>query len=1706
MPHTPEEFPPKIRPIVTDYLAGKFCLPTFYPNTILSSRHTFGTILPVDNQFLTPQDCEKTIIKVSIASLPFWDFLDGEKLKFLKKYLPTYVLHNHLKEKMAREGLVSLTRDQMFQFLQHDEVVLKSEESLKVETMKGVTSQNVELELRKAIKKENLRYEEDSLQAWVTKAKNPKNSPAEIFDKALKSLRVLSEEIKLELAAQQKEKERKAAQKVEQVAKEPVARKVEAPKPKSDVAAGTDLPGLAPRVYRPRPVLPPNVPGTTTTTVVVTTTSTTTTTSVALVPAKPGVTQSWRDAAPAPSQDVKPQTVVEKWKPKPRVDDGKSKSGASLQFVYSNTGQPKFWNITVKGSQHYNDEDKVKAMQWWDRLQSDERAYSRIVGKAFRKAYSTFYTQPPHTMEEATKRFYGDENGTTPVNTPAGVVNLRNMSDEVASGYLRQALLEANYMFNSESLGLGSFAQKPVVTEFDAKKMEKEVIRKKERQKNRELPIEQKDVEAVIEQGLREARKKNRDYEEPMGPKKISGLRSRVANKTVLDTTVINPETYNVKFAQSIMVLAGADVLRAFYMMEPTSDIYSLEFFAQIRKEGRGGLLAALRRKDDKLSSALFAYDSTSKQTISFNDITTKFAAYLLAEGSVIVPSSGVTPLTVSTDLYVNQKRVIETRTEKTLLTLSIQGTSALTKNTILRWARMRTESTPIRAKVHDYDHLTESFSAMMVVMATPEDKAVIEDLRLDLSRIVGTHYFGVRDPLTFSRRLEEVRVLNTDIKGRISRGEYFIKKVDNNRQSSVFLREFKKQNFDLYKQMLRQIRPNTITGILKGKTIAELCQQLDILPITIPGVNTKLKFNSAASGGLMFRPYKHSETYKTEITLADILLRVLRDWVSAATPYDPRYNESFSMFERPTLHFKEEVYPNDKNIRAIYGSYTFMNLPYTMLLTNQMAGTPNLFHHPEVTSMIGYSHYSGGLDTFMEMAYARHLEIGEYIIFTSSDNWCMLCQVDASNRCIVALDFSKMEATHTDLSYYMWLLILLEPYSNEEGICGLSEELLFYMLNIAKNLSIDPAVNFFYGKLLQLPGLPSGVAGTFQINDCLSQMLAIKFKEAFPTLNIDLGKMASGFFEQMDTFKEQYGHKLTLEKFSVFKRSVRNPTSFLEENLSMLNTIIPLDLLGFDAFYTMVKVSQDGKPETFREVPVFLPVLSKDRLLRSLLFPKSVANSHFLFGIPEEMNTKLNHLMRLGAYFSLYIAGGFAHPEIRVLIEMMFFAVSNDAQEVLSEVNAQGAGIEQLIEMFKVSLGFDNNEDSHMRVLSDMDEFLAKMLPCALRKSMPTFDEIATIIMPKVVIVNQSGIQLPAHILLQMPLKNDRPVEHPMVLFDENFNAKNGFDKVNNKWQPVSSDAFVIHKGKKIDFQLVGDLNFTWVDITYVKPPVSGEPVSVNAKALITTGISKNVNVADTLKTRFCRIYTQEKTSNKPAIYSTNKDYDLFVALPKVSYQYMLDKGLPILDSIYRQVFIMQVANEYGVPYELVSEVLSTNETFFKLNIHLYEPRLKHSGVLKVAKVLSDSLSIDQGSTPYKSVIVPVYANLNINPIQKEGDKEYKLSATNPNEATNKRQTKNSPSRPRARTRSPPPRVARVDDPAAVIAVVPKEKERKAAGDIAKLGGRGLLDRVSPAEQLPARSKPLSEAYAPILDLPVEEPDQGDPPAVDLSDMPVEE
>jgi hypothetical protein len=172
----------------------------------------------------------------------------------------------------------------------------------------------------------------------------------------------------------------------------------------------------------------------------------------------------------------------------------------------------------------------------------------------------------------------------------------------------------------------------------------------------------------------------------------------------------------------------------------------------------------------------------------------------------------------------------------------------------------------------------------------------------------------------------------------------------------------------------------------------------------------------------------------------------------------------------------------------------------------------------------------------------------------------------------------------------------------------------------------------------LNIPGMPSGVLGTGYWNTQKMGLLSsdLDLTMHSPTeFNPDTINNHDSVLGQL---QEAHRVKLTFENKTTFNLGGSPVLERQYENLLInhANTVMKLDLLGYDVYFFRDSVSGIAEP---------LPTLMKERLMNSMLFHK------FEYYRKLDPSSELHRMMSVLVFKVLYIIGGYAHPEMSLLL-----------------------------------------------------------------------------------------------------------------------------------------------------------------------------------------------------------------------------------------------------------------------------------------------------------------------------------------------------------------------------------------------------------------------------------------------------------------------
>lgn len=386
------------------------------------------------------------------------------------------------------------------------------------------------------------------------------------------------------------------------------------------------------------------------------------------------------------------------------------------------------------------------------------------------------------------------------------------------------------------------------------------------------------------------------------------------------------------------------------------------------------------------------------------------------------------------------------------------------------------------------------------------------------------------------------------------------------------------------------------------------------------------------------------SNANKRDSIISDIfLLKAMHDM--AKTPYNKAEQEAFkSAFAWTAYHklkAKAEIYDHaDFNLKIRNISVpanAIMILPQMMFkLVKWSTSTLQrpLSSKADNTSLMGYAPFRGGHEKLLEKA-----QYSARLVLHYADNLFIF-----QEGRFASMDASSMEAIHTEESIKLCIEYMLTRgfgarFRNgvliDGGALGDTNAWLIHQWFGTIAASSPGVLRSF---IIDVPGLASGMPGTFEFNDMLMALLATTLSQLPPDKNL-----LSSTGEPLPIVNDmaaQIGFTLKTETF--YPGEFLNPQTSLEdarddpwtpyaESGSICNT----DMLGFDTIYVRLNM----------EKPRAVAILARDRLLKALTFNKSELRQNAL-------GPTTHTIIQLATLNILYLSGGWAHPEIAILIE----------------------------------------------------------------------------------------------------------------------------------------------------------------------------------------------------------------------------------------------------------------------------------------------------------------------------------------------------------------------------------------------------------------------------------------------------------------------
>lgn len=460
------------------------------------------------------------------------------------------------------------------------------------------------------------------------------------------------------------------------------------------------------------------------------------------------------------------------------------------------------------------------------------------------------------------------------------------------------------------------------------------------------------------------------------------------------------------------------------------------------------------------------------------------------------------------------------------------------------------------------------------------------------------------------------------------------------------------------------------------------------------------LKVNLDADAGIIWQQggkVAKTGTKRKDLVDQDFLLSEMMIKAFHENPKQAAKDYSFCLVTG--MKNKEEVYEQsdlEKKTRN-YGVYnSFSQMPAQVLFTNAMKTAPIFVDDYDEESksplcsrsLIGFSHWHYGLTNllvkFLDM-FKSNGRRPRFLVY--ADNLYMLHDVDGAVAW-VSLDGSKMEASHDIHSIKLEAQRVFK--TNERSGSSLPVGWKNYFTEFFPQLVVNSLLCIGSS---QYPSkmMASGVMGTAYFNSSKMMFLAAEAER----LGIEVVQMKDGALVLTDAFQSlcrKIGIMIKLEAFQLG----------FEDSIRKVGTRVRLDLLGFD-----------GLVLNYGAVKVVAPVLSYNRILKSMLFRKRHYDEQGL--VKKTLTAGEAALLTLVRMQSLYYLGGWSYTPLN-------YEIQKKAKIALKAIKATYP-----MEMLQQRL----NELESQGLLVDEELFDPRMIIATLNNNLeiPTAWEVASLI-----------------------------------------------------------------------------------------------------------------------------------------------------------------------------------------------------------------------------------------------------------------------------------------------------------------------------------------------------------------------------------------
>jgi len=404
---------------------------------------------------------------------------------------------------------------------------------------------------------------------------------------------------------------------------------------------------------------------------------------------------------------------------------------------------------------------------------------------------------------------------------------------------------------------------------------------------------------------------------------------------------------------------------------------------------------------------------------------------------------------------------------------------------------------------------------------------------------------------------------------------------------------------------------------------------------------------DGTADAGIVWGMAKRAQVAPQDLYFSDFMFEVCKSYgLDFSTPAKTdEFWKYFSWLKLTKMKNKSECYEAEdmyKKTRNIFVMNSCGQVVPQMILKPTRYKTLTFEDSPEVWSMIGWNPFRGGMDRLMKSILIK--KKGFRIVY--ADNVYVVADVEGKPT-FLSLDSSKAEAS---------IPVELVQFETERSLLYYDRVDKFYE-NYARHIHPNLAVGgiaVLGDNQIPTPYLGSGAQGTAYYNTAKM----IMFLDHWLTLSG--GKEVN--LKLMDKVQKEIG--------AVMKVESKVPLSEFTEG-----KYLKVDVLGFDSVNL----------KKFFDIDAFVPVLSYERLLKSLMWFKSGKR------IQKKYSPDIFAFIKLCRLRALYMLGGWFYPGVDMTIQKI-------CRQILFEWKFNDR-IQLSVEEFKEEVG------SFLQESTDMDE-----------------------------------------------------------------------------------------------------------------------------------------------------------------------------------------------------------------------------------------------------------------------------------------------------------------------------------------------------------------------------------------------------------------